>query len=372
MSVRLPAVVALIVGNLLGCAFVGGGVDGFVRDETTGAPVPGVTVSAEGTTATAITDGTGAYALRGVGAGSWPLVARRDGWASGAARVVDVARFGMTPGPDLAVLPLPASPGAHAATPAGLVALPQVRETNFVVMPAGRVFALPDEVVPALPALPSPVDLFVDPGPNPPQLVELQVAPLTRRYAVTFLDTPYPTRWAVGTNGASVTTTDVAPGVTRLRATLSEGRYAVRRRHPEGTEDSYYLFEVKGGAAPLASPPTGLELDALVNAVAADVNGLRTAVLAYDAAFDVYPAAGPTPRDLEDLDATPVPWPTGTTFDTLGWRPSGPTAASFAVEPTWDGFLVTGVIDADGDGVPAVIRATALDLPMRYTPPEVY
>jgi hypothetical protein len=98
-----------------------------------------------------------------------------------------------------------------------------------------------------------------------------------------------------------------------------------------------------------------------------NVDGIKTAELAYDAAFD---------RFVEQREFVPSaevgkaqrPWREGTAFDTLGWAPDGQVRGAYRVTTHGCGgtevdcgrpdFNVTGIIDIDGDGEQATYTAT--------------
>ena len=92
-----------------------------------------------------------------------------------------------------------------------------------------------------------------------------------------------------------------------------------------------------------------------------NVDGIKTAEMAYDAAFDMYleiPTA--VPVDPMMVGRMPHDWPSGTPFDDLGWAPYGQLRGTYWVELSPDGsdFTVHGVCDVDGDGDPAHYTAT--------------
>ncbi len=91
-----------------------------------------------------------------------------------------------------------------------------------------------------------------------------------------------------------------------------------------------------------------------------NVNGLKTAVAMYDAAFDGYISAPPAPRPVHALTPDEVPWRSTAEFVRLGWSPDGPVRGTYWIEVAPDGsdFEVYGAMDADGDGEPVVYRAT--------------
>jgi len=91
-----------------------------------------------------------------------------------------------------------------------------------------------------------------------------------------------------------------------------------------------------------------------------NVAGIRTAQLAYDAAFDKFQATEVWPRSVENLDPEPVAWGRGSAFDPLGWAPRDDVVGCYKVEVEAGGedFTVHGWADMDGDGVPAHWTAT--------------
>jgi hypothetical protein len=105
----------------------------------------------------------------------------------------------------------------------------------------------------------------------------------------------------------------------------------------------------------------------------ANLEGIRTAERAYEAAFDHYLPAGVHPRQVDALDAQPVRWTGGTAFDDLGWMPDGPVVGAYQVDVAPDGsdFTVHGWADLDGDGVPAHWTASAHGRPERVSPEGV-
>ena len=89
------------------------------------------------------------------------------------------------------------------------------------------------------------------------------------------------------------------------------------------------------------------------------VDGIKTAQMAHDAAFDTFVAVPvPVPRPVSDVDGEKLPWPTGSDFDTLGWAPDGPVSGTYWVEVVDREFIVHGVCDQDGDGVAGHYVAT--------------
>jgi len=84
--------------------------------------------------------------------------------------------------------------------------------------------------------------------------------------------------------------------------------------------------------------------------VPGNVDGIKTAELAYDAAFDQYKNVS-TFHPTTSVNKQANTWTAGTNFDTLGWAPDGKVRGMYKVESTSStDFLVTGVCDVDGDG----------------------
>jgi len=83
--------------------------------------------------------------------------------------------------------------------------------------------------------------------------------------------------------------------------------------------------------------------------VPSNVDGIKTAQLAYDAAFDTY-ITHTTLHPTSTAGKTQRQWVTGTGFDTLGWSPDGDVRGQYKVSTTsTTDFLVTGRSDVDGD-----------------------
>ena len=109
--------------------------------------------------------------------------------------------------------------------------------------------------------------------------------------------------------------------------------------------------------------------------VPSNVDGIKTALLAYDAAFDGFvEQSTPHPRAVSDLTEAPVPWLNGSSFDTLGWAPFGDVRGTYWVEVQADGedFVVHGLCDVDEDGDPAHYTATKSINATLITPMDTY
>lgn len=91
--------------------------------------------------------------------------------------------------------------------------------------------------------------------------------------------------------------------------------------------------------------------------VPGNVDGIKTAEAAYDAAFDGFVSAAEAP------DSTPGKnmrdWTNPADFGQLGWKPDGQVRGSYQVDASPLEFTVTGTADVDGDDADAIYTATA-------------
>ena len=94
----------------------------------------------------------------------------------------------------------------------------------------------------------------------------------------------------------------------------------------------------------------------------ANVDGIKTAEMGYDAAFDTFIAANSYPGHT--LGKTTVPWDATASggFQTLGWQPDGEVRGTYTVTTNPGNgsgdFIVTGTGDIDGDSVQSNYTAT--------------
>ncbi len=110
--------------------------------------------------------------------------------------------------------------------------------------------------------------------------------------------------------------------------------------------------------------------------VAGNVNGLKTAELAYEAAFDQFVSVPLWPRPLAGLNGAAVRFEDPAVppeYQQIGWRPDGLVTGTYSVDVSADGvdFTVNGWQDLDGDGVPAHWQASRLENAHRVTPEAV-
>jgi type IV pilus assembly protein PilA len=88
-----------------------------------------------------------------------------------------------------------------------------------------------------------------------------------------------------------------------------------------------------------------------------NVDGIKTAEIAYEAAFDTFMTTAAIPSTAPTKAA--VTWPTTTDFATLGWEPSGNVRGQYQVDTfsTTD-FHIIATSDVDGDATRATYTAT--------------
>ena len=106
--------------------------------------------------------------------------------------------------------------------------------------------------------------------------------------------------------------------------------------------------------------------------VPANVDGIKTAELAYDAAFDQFIVES-TPRPSATVNKQQQTWVAGSGFDTLGWSPDGRVRGAYSVTTTSStDFTVTGICDVDGDGAQAQYTSTKSINAVQTTANNIY
>jgi type IV pilus assembly protein PilA len=88
-----------------------------------------------------------------------------------------------------------------------------------------------------------------------------------------------------------------------------------------------------------------------------NVDGIKTAQIAYDAAFDTYKAGTVAPSGT--VTKLTRPWTFPADFVALGWEPSGEIRGAYQTSLVGNtNFLVEGWCDVDADGSNATYTAT--------------
>lgn len=128
-----------------------------------------------------------------------------------------------------------------------------------------------------------------------------------------------------------------------------------------------------GVLAAIAIPNfVAMQLKAKRAEVPGNVNGIRTAEMAYYAAFDKYIAVGPAPRSVNNVGKQAVPWLGDPAWDELNWQPDGNVRGVYWVELTPTGFEAHGVCDVDGDRQRAEYVATEVEYANQRTERDEY
>jgi type IV pilus assembly protein PilA len=106
--------------------------------------------------------------------------------------------------------------------------------------------------------------------------------------------------------------------------------------------------------------------------VPSNVDGIKTAQLAYDAAFDTF-IQQPTFHPRATPDKKQIPWNATSAFATLGWAPDGDVRGVYKVVSTSStDFRVTGQADVDGDAVQSVYTSTKSINAVMTTQNDIY
>jgi len=118
------------------------------------------------------------------------------------------------------------------------------------------------------------------------------------------------------------------------------------------------VVAIIGILAAIAIPNfVAMQLKAKRAEVPGNVDGIKTAQMGYDAAYDGFvtlvanPAGTPGKAQVA-FDAAAAD------FKTLGWAPDGNVRGQYSAAATALDFTVTGVSDVDGDGAQADYTAT--------------
>ncbi len=139
----------------------------------------------------------------------------------------------------------------------------------------------------------------------------------------------------------------------------------------------FVALPVVGILAAVAIPNfVAMDLKSKRAEVPGNVDGLKTAELAYDAAFDGYQSVGSATEGRYLLGREPHSFLDQDTadFDKIGWQPDGMVRGIYWVVVTDGGrdFEVHGICDVDGDGQYAEYVATRETNATMVSPYDVY
>lgn len=120
------------------------------------------------------------------------------------------------------------------------------------------------------------------------------------------------------------------------------------------------VVAIIGILAAIAIPNfVNMQLKAKRSELPSNVDGIKTAEVAYESTFNSYVDCAEKPGATSKV---PVSWTvTADGFSTIGWRPDGDVRGSYEVSGSGaTDFVVTGSGDMDGDGVLVAYAASAL------------
>ena len=119
------------------------------------------------------------------------------------------------------------------------------------------------------------------------------------------------------------------------------------------------VVAIIGILAAIAIPNfVAMQLKAKRSEIPSNINGIKTAEIAYEAAFDEYIDAAAKPASTPTKQARA--WVVASDgFSSIGWKPDGMVRGSYEVtSATATDFLVLGSTDVDGDTTIANFSAT--------------
>ncbi|MDP2313532.1 MAG: hypothetical protein Q8P41_11550 [Pseudomonadota bacterium] len=140
----------------------------------------------------------------------------------------------------------------------------------------------------------------------------------------------------------------------------------------------FLLLPFIGIVAAIAIPNfLTMQMKAKRSEIPANVDGIKTAELSYDAAFDEFISVSSrreAEAELAQGGGEQRPWRGGSQWEKLGWRPDGTVRGVYWVEASSDqrSFTVYGLCDVDGDGDYAEFKASDEANARMTTPAGVY
>ena len=105
--------------------------------------------------------------------------------------------------------------------------------------------------------------------------------------------------------------------------------------------------------------------------VPSNVDGIKTAELAYEASFDAFVSASDTPGSVSKAQQA-FAGGGAASYATLGWGPDGDVRGSYSVSTSPTDFTVTGRCDVDGDLTEASYQSTKTTNSVLLTGNNVY
>ena len=120
--------------------------------------------------------------------------------------------------------------------------------------------------------------------------------------------------------------------------------------------------------------PNTMEYQAKRSELPANIDGIRVSMIAYHDAFNQFIVQStPVPRDPAQLNGEVAAWPSGSSFDTLGWAPLIEVRGTYWIEAKGeDDFIIHGMCDLDADGTAAHYTATRSSNAVMVSDADVY
>jgi type IV pilus assembly protein PilA len=133
------------------------------------------------------------------------------------------------------------------------------------------------------------------------------------------------------------------------------------------------VVAIIGILAAIAIPNfVAMQLKAKRAEVPGNVDGIKTAQMAYDAAYDGFVTATDNPG-IATVGKAQQAWTTDAAWTTLGWSPDGAIRGSYATaDSSGTDFTVTGESDVDGDDNNARFTASKTVNSVQTTTNDVY
>jgi type IV pilus assembly protein PilA len=138
------------------------------------------------------------------------------------------------------------------------------------------------------------------------------------------------------------------------------------------------VVAIIGILAAIAIPNfVAMQLKAKRSEVPGNIDGVKTAEQAFDAAYDGFIDCAVQPRSDGALDKSLANWTTDPNWTSLGWKPDGMVRGNYNVTvssttTSSNDFTVTGKADVDNDGSIAQFTATNSLNSFQVTQNDVY
>jgi prepilin-type N-terminal cleavage/methylation domain-containing protein len=142
------------------------------------------------------------------------------------------------------------------------------------------------------------------------------------------------------------------------------GRVEIALRAGFSLVELMIVVAIIGILAAIAVPSfTEMQLKAKRAELPGVIDGIKTAEIAYEAAYDAHVELPLQPRGDADLDKNAVTWTSDSAWQSIGWSPDGEVRGNYQVglsqvDHPGVAFLVTGRADVDSDDALCEYTAT--------------